>query len=160
MLLAAAIGLGLVLNEGYFSGRRVAIREHALALARRRSKETGKPLIVVGAPDIGPTMGPSCGDLTLDIQPTSCPRALQVDISRPIPLPSNVGVVLVTCVLEVVDDYDSAMSELERISGGDLFVVRVEPWTLTAHLYPGARRTVDNRYVVEAPPRWRRIVPR
>jgi hypothetical protein len=45
-------------------------------------------------------------------------------------------------VLEYVDDYDAALAELQRISGGHLYIVRVEPWTLAAYFYPGAKRTL------------------
>ncbi|MCH7706785.1 MAG: class I SAM-dependent methyltransferase, partial [Chloroflexi bacterium] len=38
----------------------------------------------------------------------------------------------------------SSLDELIRVSGGDLFVVGVEPWTLTAWFYPGARRRLYN----------------
>ncbi len=51
--------------------------------------------------------------------------------------------VFVSCVLEYVQNFPGAVAELQRVSGGHLYVVRVEPWTLTAYFYPGARRTVS-----------------
>lgn len=48
----------------------------------------------------------------------------------------NFGVIFVSCVLEYVDDVESCIAELERVSGGsDLFVVTVSPYCLTAWLY-------------------------
>jgi hypothetical protein len=160
LLAAAVVAAVVAVNEAYFAGRRVAVRDKAWALATDRARFLGRPLIVVGAPDGGPTMGPGCGDITLDINPSACPRAIQCDISKPIPLPDACGVVLVTCVLELVDDYPAAMRELDRISGGNVFIVRVEPWTLTAYLYPGAKRTVAPHLCVEAPSGWRQFLPR
>jgi ubiquinone/menaquinone biosynthesis C-methylase UbiE len=64
------------------------------------------------------------------------------DITKQLPFHDNSVVVFVSCVLEYVDDVDAAIKELMRISGGHLYVVRVEPWTATAYLYPGAKRTL------------------
>ncbi len=117
-------------------------RESAYRCAANLAASLGKPLLVVGAPDGGVTSGYGCGDITLDMAPSSCPRHIQADITKRIPLADNSAVVFVSCVLEYVDDVDAAMRELMRVSGGNLFVVRVEPWTLTAYLYPGAKRTI------------------
>ncbi|MEO8168198.1 MAG: methyltransferase domain-containing protein [bacterium] len=112
--------------------------------ASQRAKERGVPLLVVGAPDHGPTGGYGCGDMTVDIESAStCPKFYQVDISKTkIPVADNSCVVFCSCVLEYVEDYEAAMRELQRVSGGDLYLVSVEPWTLTAFFYPGAKRTV------------------
>jgi len=160
LVAVAAAALAAALNESYFAARRVAIRESAFAEAKARAEALGRPLVIVGAPDGGPTMGPSCGDITIDINPTQCPRAIQADISKPIPLPDACCVVLVTCVLELVDDFEAAMSELVRISGGELYIVRVEPWTLTAYFYPGAKRAVPEEFCHQAPGNWRTPAPR
>ena len=62
-------------------------------------------------------------------------------------LESNSAVVYVSMTLEYVQDLDKVLAELSRVSGGDLFVVTVPPWTLTSLLYPGARRQF-----LQAPP--------
>lgn len=53
----------------------------------------------------------------------------------------------VSCVLEYVKDLDGALREIVRMAGNpdNVFIVTVQPWTLTARLYPGARwrGTVD-----------------
>jgi hypothetical protein len=112
------------------------------ALARAQANASGRPLVVVGAPDGGVTAGYDCGDVTIDLAKSSCPVFMQVDITKKIPLPDNSCVVFVSCVLEYVDDFHTAWAELCRISGGMVHVVRVEPWTLAAYLYPGAKRTL------------------
>ena len=80
--------------------------------------------------------------MVIDIEPSACPNFVQADICKKIPLADNSAVIFVSCVLEYVSDVDAAMKELMRVSGGNLFVARVEPWTLTAYLYPGAQRTL------------------
>lgn len=118
--------------------KRFEVYDRALTHARR----DGVPLIVVGAPDRGPTAGPGCGDVCIDILGCGCPVQLKADITKPLPFADASAVVFVSCVLEYVDDLDATLAELRRISGGRLYVVRVEPWTLTAWLYPGTRRRI------------------
>lgn len=111
--------------------------------ARAEARRLGRPLVVVGAPDGGVTAGYGCGDVTVDLAPSTCPRSIVADVTKPLPFADDSVVVFVACVLEYVDDLRGAVAELTRISGGRMFVVRVEPWTLTAYLYPGARRTIS-----------------
>jgi hypothetical protein len=124
--------------------RRKHVRQAVFACARARAKALGKPLVVVGAPDLGPTMGPGCGHVTLDIRPSDCPNGMVVDITKAIAMATDSAVVFVSYVLEYVDDYEKALSNLQRVAGANLFIIRVEPWTLTAYLYPGARRVVPS----------------
>ena len=119
--------------------RRGIIYKQALAHARA----IGRPLVVIGAPDAEVTSGYGCGDITVDLVGSkSCPTVIPADITKPLMFHDDSVVVAVFCVLEYVDDYGAALSELYRISGGHLFVVHVEPHTFTAHMYPGAKRTV------------------
>lgn len=132
----------VTLWEGYWWTRRANRRAVMYRAAQAQAQRDGVPLVVVGAPDHGATPGPGCGDLAVDVLPSGCPRSLIADITKPLPLPDNSAVVFVSCVLEYVDDLDAAMRELWRVSGGRLYITRVEPWTLAAHLYPGAKRTL------------------
>lgn len=141
MKLATAVG-AVAAWELFWWARRTKLRSSVYAQAAARAKELGKPLVVVGAPDGGVTSGYGCGDITIDIAKSSCPKPMTADITKKIPLDDNSCVVFVSCVLEYVSDYQAALCELQRISGGNLFIVRVEPWTLTAYLYPGAKRTI------------------
>lgn len=126
--------------------RRQFRRSNAYRDALAHARRIGRPLVVVGAPDSGPTSGYGCGDVTVDIAASSCPRAVRADITKRIPLPNDSAVVFVSCVLEYVGDVESAKREILRVAGDRSRVhhVNVEPWTLTAYLYPGARRTVEN----------------
>lgn len=132
----------VALWEAFWWARRANLRSATYKAARQRANELGRPLIVVGAPDGGVTAGYPCGDVTIDMAPSKCPGALQLDITEPLPFMDDSYVVVVMCVLEYVDDVEAAIAELTRISGGNLYVVRVEPWTLTSIFYPGARRTL------------------
>jgi hypothetical protein len=57
------------------------------------------------------------------------------------------AVVFVSCVLEYVSDPQAAWREVLRMAGSpeNVFLVRVQPWTATAALYPGARSTLARR---------------
>ena len=111
--------------------------------ALARARKLGRPLVVIGAPDGGVTAGYGCGDITIDIRGSCCPQTLQADITKPpLPFDTNSVVVMVACVLEYVDDARVALQEIIRISGGEAFFVGVEPWTVTAFAYPGAKRTL------------------
>ena len=114
--------------------------------ARAAADALGRPLVLIGAPDGGVTSGYPCGDVTIDLAPSSCPNAIQADITQGIPFADDSCVVFVSCVLEYVSDVQAAIREIERISGGHAYYCGVEPVTLTAYLYPGAKRTLPARY--------------
>ena len=139
-----------LLIEGGTALHRFRRRRLAFEAAARRAKETGRPLIVVGDPDAGLhtrlLRAYECGDLCIDIE--GCPRCQVMkaaDLTKgPIEgIADDSAVVFVSCVLEYVTDPEAAFGELARIAGvrENLFLVLVEPWTLTATLYPGARWT-------------------
>ncbi len=69
--------------------------------------------------------------MTIVADITNCPIA---------ELAPDSSVVFVSCVLEYVPDLDAALTEIARIagSGDNVFIVNVQPWTLTARLYPNA----------------------
>ena len=124
--------------------RRVLRRRELYRRAKQHARAVRKPLLIVGAPDLGPTKGPiEPGDLVLDIAKSAAPNAIQADVTR-IPLPDDSVVVFVSCVLEYVPDLEAAMRELRRVAGGRIYVCHVEPWTLTGAFYPGRRRVLPH----------------
>lgn len=144
-LLRKALWIGAAVaawETGWWLRRRMQ-RRSMFEAARAEARRLGRPLVVVGAPDGGVTAGYGCGDVTVDLAGSTCPNSLVADVTKPLPFADDSVVVFVACVLEYVDDLPRAVAELTRISGGRMFVVRVEPWTLTAYLYPGARRTIS-----------------
>lgn len=139
------VALGVAAWEVYWWHRRNVRRVQSFAEARALADALGKPLVLVGAPDGGMTSGAGCGDVTIDLAGSSCPNSLRADVTRPLPFADDSAVVLVQYVLEYVGDYGAALRELRRIAGPNLFVERVQPWTLTSLLYPGAQRTVPEQ---------------
>lgn len=148
----ALVRLGLVALAGEAAlalGPRRSRRRVAFAAAKERARLLNRPLVVVGAPGggvvnrvVGRDYG--CGDLCIDLQGCGdCPRAVTGRAEDIFPLiPSNSSVVFISCTLEYVDDPVGLMGELKRIAGDHVFVVAVEPISLTAWLYPGAKRRI------------------
>lgn len=139
---------------------RRARRRSLYAAALERAQATGKPLLVLGDPDGGivdSTVGRSygCGDVCTDLTGCPrCPRGIPGRAEDVLPrLAPGSHVVFASCVLEYVDDVELVARELWRVSGGDLFVAHVEPASLAARLYPGARRRI-----LSAPPDGPRVV--
>lgn len=122
--------------------RRGAVYGAAVAMARH----LGRPLVVIGAPDGGSTSGYGCGDITIDVASSACPNWIPADISQRTGFADDSVVVFCSCVLEYVRDPIAAINEIERISGGYAYFVGVEPWTLAALFYPGARQTLPPAY--------------
>lgn len=134
-------------RETYLAlGPRRRRRREVFAAAQARARELGKPLVVVGAPAGGfvniLATDYGCGDLCVDLDGcVGCERAAAGRAEDVLPfIPDGSAVVFVSCTLEYVDDVDLVWRELRRIAGTDVFVVGVEPWSLTAFLFPGAQR--------------------
>ncbi len=139
---------GALAAEGALALRRFEARRQAYQAAVRRASEAGRPLIVVGDPDAGAhtrlVRAYGCGDRCIDLR--GCPRCEMMqaaDLTQGLVagIADDSAVVYVSCVLEYVTDPEAALRELHRMAGSpdNLFLVLVEPWSLTAALYPGAR---------------------
>ena len=122
-------------------------RSSAFRLAVDRASALGRPLVVIGDPDGGMhtrlMRAYGCGDVCVDMNGCpKCPVTRTADITQgPIPgIADDSAVVFVSCVLEYVTDLQAALAEIARIAGkpDNVFIVTVQPWTLTARLYPGA----------------------
>lgn len=138
----AGVGTVAAWEFGWWAWRRHK-RTASYNAALQYAKSVGKPLVVIGAPDSGPTSGYGCGTITVDLSKTSCPNSIQLDITKSLlPFPNDSVVVFVSCVLEYIDNYEFALHEINRVSGGHAYFVGVEPWTFTGHLFPGAKRTL------------------
>lgn len=159
---AARFVLGYV---GAVEGAAALIRHRertaAFQAAIERATALDRRLVVIGDPDAGMHTrlwrAYGCGDVCVDLNGCPrCPMTVVADITKgPIPdVADNSSVVFVSCVLEYVTDIDAALREISRIAGSadNVFVVTVQPWTLTARLYPGARwrGTVSSGTVTQA----------
>lgn len=144
--IAAGVGLGLAaILEGLAARKRFAARQTAFAAARRRAIELSRPLVVVGDPDAGLhtriTRAYPCGDVCVDLNGCpACPVQVIADLSGDrLPFEDDSVVIFASCVLEYVPDPVVAVKEMTRVAGPDnVFLVTVQPWTITAALYPGA----------------------
>lgn len=143
--IAALVLGGVLLLEGGAALSRHTTRSTMFAAAAERAKKLGRPLLVVGDPDAGMhtrlIRAYGCGDVCVDLNGCpSCPVAISADITKPLPYADDSVVVFCSCVLEYVPDMPAAYKELLRVAGDrdNLFIVTVQPWTLTATLYPGA----------------------
>ena len=146
-LVTAAGSLGaLAAWEAAWWLRRRMRRASVYQAASTAAHLLGRPLVVIGAPDGGVTSGYGCGDVTIDLSPSVCPNWKPLDITKPLPFPDASVVVFCSCVLEYVDDPCAALSEIRRVSGGEAYFVGVEPWTLTALYFPGAKQTLPAAY--------------
>jgi len=144
----ARVALGAWLAvEGLGALNRFAARRDNFAIAAMRAATLKRPLVVVGDPDTGMhtrlMRAYGCGDLCIDLTGcTYCPNAIAADITKPIPeVKDNSAVVFVACVLEYVDDPWAAWAEISRMAGtvDNVFMVSVQPWTITSALYPGGK---------------------
>ena len=141
-------------------GPRREQRKRLYRRAKARAKELGKPLVVIGSPTAGVVnryvgLDYGCGDLCIDLQGcATCKNQVAKSVEEVLPrLKDESCVVFVSCVLEYVDDVRPVWRELRRVSGGELFIACVEPWSMTALVYPGAKRQI-----YEAPPASKKLV--
>jgi hypothetical protein len=134
-------------------------------MAKTRSKETGKKLLVIGDPDngfsnkyFGSDYG--CGDLCVDLIGCNCPNQIKSKIETILPkLQTDSYVIYISCVLEYVDNnvIDGIITELKRVGGKDVFIVTVDPYSLTSIFYfgslftgeSGAKRRIFTSYPFE-----------
>lgn len=163
LLIAVIIILLLTLRELYIILiRRKSRRREIFALAQQKAKETGKRLFVIGDPNndnksIDGKADYGCGDVCLDKETGCdiCPKGVKDDIGNYLPkLSDNSYVIFVSCVLEYVDNFEEVKKELFRVSGGDLFIVNIEPYTLKTMLFTnlGYTKFPRKRVIYSAPP--------
>lgn len=142
---------GLAATESAMALDRFRNRKALYRMAAERAKATGKTLVVVGDPDGGAhtrlARAYDCGDICVDLNGCSeCPVAVAADITQgPIEqIADGSAVVFVSCVLEYVSDFQAAWAEVLRMAGtvDDVFLVEVQPWTLTGAMYPGAKQVL------------------
>jgi hypothetical protein len=154
-------------TEGVAFLNRLSSRRGLFARARARANESGRPLVVVGAPSAGLVSGRlaqyGCGDLPcVDLRGCRDCGALARDVTTPgaIPADDDSAVVFVSYVLEYVNDIDGAIAEIARVAGAalepdgtitkgaeNIYVARLQGWSTLARIVTGARHIVD-----EAPP--------
>jgi hypothetical protein len=137
-------------------------RKNIYELALKKSKETGKRLFVIGDPNndnksIDGKADYGCGDICLDKETGCdiCPNGVKDSLENFLPkLQDNSYVIFASCVLEYVSNFEMVKKELNRVSGGDLFIVHIEPYSLKTNLCPnlGYGKFKRKRIIYSAPP--------
>lgn len=133
----------VILYESSIGVSRKFKRRRVFEMAKRRSKEIGLPLLVIGDPYNGLmsiTTGAEyeCGDVCLDLTGcTRCPNGIKGKLEELLQtLKLDDYVVYISCVLEYVDDLELILSYLTKMNHKNLFIVNVEWFSLTAYFYP------------------------
>lgn len=152
---AALLGAALLTREAVIAlGPRRTKRRTLFAAAQAKATELGKPLLVLGAPVQGvvaKVLGPvhGCGTTCIDAEGCQgCAVQFAGRLEDLLPgIASGSAVVFASDVLEYVDDAPMVAAEMDRISNGNLYLATVEPSSLTAWLWPGAKRRI-----LQAPP--------
>ena len=137
-------------------------RRKIYELAVQKAKETGKRLFVIGDPNndntsIDGKADYGCGDVCLDKETGCdiCPNGVKDNLENYLPkLADNSYVIFVSVVLEYVDNFEMVKQELNRVSGGDLYIVTLEPYTFKTQFFPnlGYAKFKRKRIIYSAPP--------
>lgn len=110
--------------------------------AKERSKSTNKKLLVIGNPNAGfwnkhIQKAYGCGDICLDLMGCDCEKQIKGDILETLKkIKDNKLVIFESCVLEYVDkkSLPEIEKEIQRVSNGDYFGVRISPNIFTTNL--------------------------
>ena len=102
-------------------------------MAKKKAKETGKKLIVIGNPSAPTTVNGEilvtygCGDICIDIEGCNCKNSMKEDVFVALKkFPDNSAVIYESEVLEFIPrDIGPIVKEIERVSGGDMFATHV-----------------------------------
>lgn len=122
-------------------------RSSTYLLAKKRAKETGRPLIVIGDPHNGfgtNMLGVSygIGDYMIDMFPCKkclkSPNTFAQDLIEALKtFKSDSCVIYTSCVLEFVPDMEGSIAEIFRVAGHhtNVFVVHIQPYCPVAYGY-------------------------
>lgn len=156
LLLGAAVA-GLLALAAYVAWRG-HVKKTAQGLvygeALRRSRASGKPLVVVGDPAAPRTLnaifgaGNGCGDLCVDVAGApGCPRAAALPVLAWLRgQPDDSAVIFESEVLIYVPpaELETTIDELFRVSGGDLFSVHSNAVDSLAYARTGRPQRIRN----------------
>ena len=111
--------------------------------ANEQNKKTNKQLLVIGNPNnggwssvIGAEYG--CGNICTDlIGCPKCPSSIKGDLLNVLKqFSSNSVVIYESCVLEYIKNIDEVKQEMLRVSGGDIFSVRIGFTLMNIYYFP------------------------
>jgi len=143
----ARLGLsGVAVAETAATWTRWEQRRRLFQAADERARQLGRPLLVV----LPRKEGWFSRSMRLFEYGARYPDIFRADdapviyadtLARGVAARDNSAVLYVACVLEYVADLRRSMDEIMRIAGEseNIYIVTVQPWTLTAALHPSAR---------------------
>jgi len=143
----ARLGLGgVAVAETAATWTRWEQRRRLFQAADARARQLGRPLLVVLPRKEGwfnrsmrlYEYGARYPDI---FSRRNSPVIFADSLARGIAVQDDSAVLYVACVLEYVTDLRRSMDEIMRIAGepANIYIVTVQPWTLTAALHPAAR---------------------
>jgi hypothetical protein len=143
----ARLGLsGVAVAETAATWTRWEQRRRLFQAADARARKLGRPLLVVLPRKEGwfnrsmrlYEYGARYPDI---FSRRNSPVIFADSLARGIAVQNDSAVLYVACVLEYVTDLRRSMDEILRIAGEpeNIYIVTVQPWTLTAALHPAAR---------------------
>lgn len=156
LVVLAALILTLTAVAAWFIERgfnKVVGQAAIYAEAARRAGQTGKRLVVVGAPHAPRTLnayigcGHGCGDLCVDIDGApGCPNVAKMPVQEWLAQqPDDSAVIFESEVLMYLPDAElgPTIEELKRVSGGDLFASHSSVINLPRYAATGRRQPVS-----------------
>ncbi len=143
----ARLGLGgVAVAETAATWTRWEQRRRLFLAADARARQLGRPLLVVLPRKEGwfnrsmrlYEYGARYPDI---FSRRNSPVIFADSLARGVAVQSDSAVLYVACVLEYVTDLRRSMDEILRLAGEpeNIYIVTVQPWTLTAALHPAAR---------------------
>jgi hypothetical protein len=143
----ARLGLsGVAVAETAATWTRWEQRRRLFLAADARARQLGRPLLVVLPRKEGwfnrsmrlYEYGARYPDI---FSRRNSPVIFADSLARGVAVQGDSAVLYVACVLEYVTDLRRSMDEILRIAGEpeNIYIVTVQPWTLTAALHPAAR---------------------
>ena len=133
--------------------------------ALRKSRETKKPLLVIG----DPTKGMSCkwlgvvygtGDICIDLEPSlGSSNVLKAEAIEFLSnMKSNSAIIYVSCVLEYVPKIDTLIKEIERVAGDckNIYLVHTKFYSPVSYLYH-FENDKSLHVITQAPPTHKKI---
>jgi len=118
-------------------------RRRCFKQAQKRSKETGKKLIVVGDPyngvgSIYTGIDYTCGDICVDI--TGCPKCsngIKSDLESYLKsIDLNEYIIFISCTIEYIPNISVILEYLNKVPKDNLFIVNVQWYNLVCYYYP------------------------
>jgi hypothetical protein len=149
--------------------RRWKQRSSYFKAAERRAKKLKTQLIVVGAPNAGPSnrvfgANYGCGDICIDLSGCpGCPNNVKIMTGNLQNMLNELNeidhapyVIFISYVLEYIPDLKSTIQAIKTASGDDpanIFVVHASPYTLTSRFkYSSPGDPVAINVILSAPP--------